>query len=298
MLSSEAEDTIRRMEAEGKTAIVASVNGVVCAVLGIADELKDDAPATIDYLKYTLGMDVWMVTGDSCRTANAIANQLDLSADRVIAEALPVTKVEHVRNLQQQRDGKTNNKQIVCMVGDGINDSPALVEADVGVSMGTGSDIAAEASDMVLVGGGGGGGSIAGICTALDLGRTIFRRIQWNLVFSLVYNVVGIPVAAGVLFPVFHTRLPPTLAAVAMALSSISVVLSSLALRLYRPPDVVATKSTTTTTTTTVSNSNNRWWFYLPFFFGRRSPHQHHHGAKPKYDQISQDSDNEEDEDV
>jgi len=229
-ISSEAEACLQKIELEGKTAIIAGINGTACAVLGIADEIKEEAPETIQYLK-RLGIEIWMVTGDSKRTAKGIARQLDLPAECVIAEALPNSKVEQVRKLQQE--GK-----IVCMVGDGVNDSPALAEADVGISMGTGSDIAAEASDMVLV-----GGNITGACTALHLSRAIFRRIQLNFVFSMVYNIIGIPLAAGVLFPFFHTRLPPTLAAVAMALSSVSVVFSSLALRLYKPPDIMATKS-------------------------------------------------------
>lgn len=176
-------------------------------------------------------MDVWMVTGDSKRTAHAIARQLDLPEDRVIAEALPTSKIDQVRKLQQQ--GK-----IVCMVGDGVNDAPALAEADVGISMGTGSDIAAEASDMVLV-----AGNVAGVCTALHLSRAIFKRIQLNFAFSMGYNIFCIPLAAGVLFPFFQLRLPPTVAAIAMALSSVSVVFSSLALRLYKPPDIVGTAS-------------------------------------------------------
>ena len=229
-ISSEVEACMQKMELDGKTAIIAGINGTACAVLGIADEIKEEAPDTIQYLK-KLGIEVWMVTGDSNRTAYAIARQLDLPAEHVIAEALPNSKVEKVKELQQE--GK-----IVCMVGDGVNDSPALAEADVGISMGTGSDIAAEASDMVIV-----GGNIAKTCTALHLSRAIFRRIQLNFVFSLVYNIIGIPLAAGVLFPIFHTRLPPTLAAVAMALSSVSVVFSSLALKLYNPPDILATKS-------------------------------------------------------
>lgn len=229
-IPSEVEECMQKMELEGKTAILAAINGTACAVLGIADEIKKEAPDTVRYLR-ELGMDIWMVTGDSKRTAHAIARQLDLPEDFVIAEALPSSKVEKVRKLKQE--GK-----IVCMVGDGVNDAPALAEADVGISMGTGSDIAAEASDMVLV-----SGNVAGTCTALHLSRAIFRRIQLNFVFSMAYNILGIPLAAGVLFPFFHTRLPPTVAALAMALSSVSVVFSSLALRLYRPPDIAAMKS-------------------------------------------------------
>jgi len=233
VITEEAEQLMEQLECVGKTAICASVNNTVCAILGIADEIKTESPDTIQYLTHTMGIDVWMVTGDSSRTAHAIAKQLNLPEDRVIAEALPIKKLDHVRTLQQQTPRDKSKKNIIAMVGDGINDSPALVEADVGISMGTGSDIAAEASDMVLA-----GGNISGVCTVLHLSRTIFRRIQFNLFFSLIYNVVGIPIAAGVLYPIWHTRLPPTLAAVAMAFSSISVVASSLALRFYRPPDI------------------------------------------------------------
>jgi magnesium-transporting ATPase (P-type) len=166
------------------------------------------------------------VTGDNRRTANAISRQLNLSPDRVISEALPAAKVQQVRKLQAEG-------RVVVMVGDGVNDSPALAQADIGMSLGTGAEIAAEASDIVLV-----RGNVTDVCSALDLSRAIFRKIQWNFVFSLVYNCLGIPVAAGVFYPLVHTRLPPTVAAIAMALSSISVVVSSLSLRLYRPPNV------------------------------------------------------------
>lgn len=225
IIPQEVEKCMRKLEYEGKTAIIAGINGTACAVLGIADEIKKEAPMTVQYLR-RLGMDIWMVTGDSKRTALAIARQLDLPEDRVIAEALPTSKIAQVRKLQEQ--GK-----IVCMVGDGVNDAPALAEADVGISMGTGSDIAAEASDMVLV-----GGNVASTCTALHLSRVIFRRIKLNFAFSMGYNIFCIPLAAGVLFPFFQLRLPPTIAAIAMALSSVSVVFSSLALRLYKPPDI------------------------------------------------------------
>jgi len=226
-ITPEVEQCMQTLELEGKTAIVAGINGTICAVLGVADELKDDSVDSVRYLK-KMGMDIWMITGDSKRTANAIARELCLPTDRVIAEALPNSKVDLVRQLQSE--GK-----IVAMVGDGVNDSPALAQADVGISMGTGAEIANEAASMVLV-----SGRVAGTCTALNLSRVIFRRIQLNFLFSMVYNVLSIPLAAGVFFPIFHTRLPPTIAAVAMALSSVSVVCSSLALRLYKPPDVTS----------------------------------------------------------
>lgn len=226
-LSADVEALLQELEENGKTAVLLGINGMIAAVLGLADELKVEAKASIDYLE-NHGVEVWMVTGDSQRTAHAIARKLHLSPDRVIAEALPTSKVEHVRSLQA-RGLK------VAMVGDGVNDSPALAEADVGMSMGAGAEIATEASDMILV-----SGKVSDVCTALDLSRVIFRRIQMNLLFSMVYNLLSIPLAAGLFFPIFHTRLPPTVAAIAMALSSISVVCSSLALRWYKPPDVMA----------------------------------------------------------
>merc|ERR1711935_369268 len=157
------------------------------------------------------------------------AQQLKLPLNRVMAEALPAAKVEKVQELQGQG-------RVVAMVGDGVNDAPALVQADVGLSIGKGAEIAAEASDMVLV-----RGNIKDVCTALDVSRVIFRRIQLNFIWSLLYNCLSIPLAAGVFYPIFHTRLPPTVAALAMALSSLSVVASSLALHLYRPPKVTGT---------------------------------------------------------
>lgn len=222
----QAEVCMKRLEDQGRTAILAAMNNQICAVMGIADELKPDAAAAIVYLKEEMGVDVWMVTGDNARTANAIGRQLRLSSDRIISEALPAAKVEQV--LKLQREGR-----VVAMIGDGVNDSPALAQADVGMSLGTGAEIAAEASDIVLV-----KGNVADVCVALDLSRVIFSRIKLNLIFSLIYNVLGIPIAAGVFYPLIRTRLPPTVAALAMALSSVSVVASSLALRFYRPPTV------------------------------------------------------------
>ena len=225
-ISPQAEKCMKQLEEQGKTAILAAVNNQICAAMGIADQLKDDAAASISYLRDEMGVDVWMVTGDNSRTARAISRQLRLPSNRVISEALPAAKVEQVRKLQAE--GK-----VVAMVGDGVNDSPALAQADVGLGLGSGAEIATEAADMVLV-----KGHVADVCTALHLSRVIFRRIQWNFLWSLLYNCLGIPIAAGVLYPFVRTRLPPTIAALAMALSSISVVMSSLSLRLYKPPSV------------------------------------------------------------
>merc|ERR1712176_655544 len=230
-IGEEVENYMQKLERQGKTGILGTINGVVVVVMGIADELKPDASSSIIYLKEKMGVDVWMVSGDNRRTASAIAEQLQLPSNFVIAEALPAAKVEKVQELQRQ--GK-----VVAMVGDGVNDSPALVQADVGLSIGKGAEIAAEASDMVLV-----KGNVRDVCIALDVSRVIFRRIQLNFIWSLLYNCLSIPLAAGVFYPIFHARLPPTVAALAMALSSLSVVASSLALHLYRPPKIGTTSN-------------------------------------------------------
>ncbi|OEU09050.1 copper transporting ATPase [Fragilariopsis cylindrus CCMP1102] len=243
-ISKQVEENMQRLERQGKTAIVAAVNGTVVVVMGVADELKADASSSVIYMKEKMGLDVWMVTGDNRRTARAIAKQLQLPENRVIAEALPVAKVEKVQELQAQGC-------VVAMVGDGVNDSPALVQADVGLSIGKGAEIAAEASDMILV-----RGNVTDVCTALDVSRVIFRRIQLNFIWSLLYNCLSIPLAAGVFYPVFHTRLPPTVAALAMALSSLSVVASSLALHLYRPPKVMSSQQISQQATS--SNGRNK----------------------------------------
>ena len=167
-ISQEVEEALQQLEADGKTGMVAGINGTICAVVGVADELKEEAAASVQCMK-EMGLDIWMVTGDSTRTARAIASELGLAANRVISEALPATKVETVRKLQ-------SNGGIVAMIGDGVNDSPALAEADVGMSMGTGAEIATEASDMVLV-----SGKVSDAVCALDLSKVIFRRIQVRL---------------------------------------------------------------------------------------------------------------------
>jgi P-type Cu+ transporter len=162
-----------------------------------------------------------MLTGDNARTAAAIARQTGVS--RVLAEVLPEHKAGEIRRLQAE--GRT-----VGMVGDGINDAPALAAADVGLAIGTGTDVAIEAADITLV-----SGSLAGVVTALSLSRATMRNIRQNLFFALAYNGIGIPVAAGILYPFFGIRLSPIIAAAAMALSSLSVVGNANRLRRYHP---------------------------------------------------------------
>jgi P-type Cu+ transporter len=208
------------LAADGKTPVLAAVDGQPAGVLAIADPVKDDSAAAIAALHH-LGIEVVMLTGDNATTAAAIARQAGVR--RVLAEVLPEHKADEIRRLQAE--GRT-----VGMVGDGINDAPALAAADVGMAIGTGTDVAIEAADITLI-----SGSLAGVVTALGLSRATMRNIRQNLFFALAYNGIGIPVAAGVLYPAFGIRLSPIIAAAAMAASSLSVVGNANRLRRYHP---------------------------------------------------------------
>ncbi|ALV33225.1 heavy metal translocating P-type ATPase [Streptomyces sp. CdTB01] len=204
------------LSAEGKTPILAAVDGGPAGVLAVADTVKEDSVAAIAALQ-RLGIDVVMLTGDNARTSAAIAAQVGVT--RVLAEVLPEHKADEIRRLQGE--GRT-----VGMVGDGINDAPALAAADVGLAIGTGTDVAIEAADITLI-----SGSLGGVVTAIRLSRATMRNIRQNLFFALVYNAVGVPLAAGALYPLWGIRLSPIIAAAAMALSSLSVVTNSSRLR-------------------------------------------------------------------
>jgi len=208
------------LSAQGTTPVLAAVDGEPAGVLAIADTIKDDSAAAIAALR-RLGVQVIMLTGDNARTAAAIARQTGIS--RALAEVLPEHKAGEIRRLQAE--GRT-----VGMVGDGINDAPALAAADVGLAIGTGTDVAIEAADITLI-----SGSLAGVATAIDLSRATMRNIRQNLFFAMAYNGIGIPVAAGILYPFFGIRLSPIIAAAAMALSSLSVVGNANRLRGYHP---------------------------------------------------------------
>jgi Cu+-exporting ATPase len=208
------------LSAQGKTAVLAAVDGVPAGVLAVADPVKDDSAAAIAAL-HRLGVEVVMLTGDNATTAAAIARQVGVR--RVLAEVLPEHKAAEIGRLQA-------GGAKVGMTGDGINDAPALAAADVGLAIGTGTDVAIEAADITLI-----SGSLAGVVTAIALSRATMRNIRQNLFFALAYNGIGIPVAAGVLYPFLGIRLSPVIAAAAMAASSLSVVTNANRLRRYHP---------------------------------------------------------------
>ncbi|WP_011583201.1 MULTISPECIES: heavy metal translocating P-type ATPase [Chelativorans] len=213
--------TAERLADEGKTPLYAAIGGRLAAIVAVADPIKDTTPAAIAAL-HDLGLEVAMITGDNRRTAEAIARRLGI--DHVIAEVLPEGKVEAVKALKAEH-GK------LAFVGDGINDAPALAEADVGIAIGTGTDIAIEAADVVLM-----SGSLKGVPNAIALSKGTIRNIRQNLFWAFAYNTALIPVAAGVLYPAFGILLSPVLAAGAMALSSVFVLGNALRLRGWKPP--------------------------------------------------------------
>jgi Au+-exporting ATPase len=210
-----------RMGDEGKTPLYAAIGGRLAAIIAVADPIKASTPAAIAAL-HGLGLKVAMITGDNRRTAAAIARQLGI--DEVVAEVLPDGKVEAVRRLKGEH-GR------VAFVGDGINDAPALAESDVGLAVGNGTDIAIEAADVVLM-----SGSLKGVATAIALSRATIGNIRQNLFWAFVYNAALIPVAAGVLYPVWGVLLSPVFAAGAMAMSSVFVLGNALRLRGFRSP--------------------------------------------------------------
>jgi Cu+-exporting ATPase len=205
---------------EGKTPMLVAVDGVPAGVIAVADPVKEGSAAAIADLA-ARGIDVVMMTGDNRATAAAIARQVGIR--RVVAEVLPEHKAREVKRLQAEG-------RVVGMVGDGINDAPALAQADVGSAIGTGTDVAIESSDITLI-----SGHLGGLVTAIDLSRATMRNIRQNLWFAFGYNAIGIPLAAGALYPAFGLLLSPMIAAVAMAMSSLSVVSNANRLRRFTP---------------------------------------------------------------
>lgn len=211
---------IETLTAGGKTLVFVAIDNQVAGMIAIADTVKPHASEVVASLT-AIGLQVVMITGDDWRTAQAVARQVGI--DQVLAEILPQQKADEIRKLQEK--GKK-----VAMVGDGINDAPALAQADVGIAIGTGTDVAMETADITLV-----SGDLQGIITALSLSKATMRTIRQNLFWAFIYNAILIPVAAGVLYPSFRILLDPMWAAGAMAMSSVSVVSNSLRLRGFRP---------------------------------------------------------------
>ena len=211
------------LAADGKTPMLVAVGGEPAGVIGVADTLKEGSAAAVAALMQR-GIEVVMMTGDNRATAAAIARQVGIG--RVVAEVMPEHKAREVERLQGEG-------RVVGMVGDGINDAPALAQADVGSAIGTGTDVAIESSDITLI-----SGALSGLVTAVDLSRATMRNIRQNLVFAFLYNGLGIPIAAGALYPAFGWTLSPMIAAGAMALSSLSVVANANRLRRFTPPTV------------------------------------------------------------
>lgn len=217
----EIKATAERLSGEGKTPMYLAVEGSPAGVIAVADTLKEHSEEAVKALR-GLGLEVVMMTGDNRRTALAIASKLGI--DKVLSEVLPEDKAGEVRKLKKEG-------MVVAMVGDGINDAPALAEADVGIAIGTGTDVAMEASDITLI-----SGDLRAIVAAIALSRATIRNIRQNLFWAFFYNSVLIPVAAGALYPFFGILLSPILAAAAMAMSSVSVVSNALRLKWFRPP--------------------------------------------------------------
>jgi Cu+-exporting ATPase len=207
------------LRGEGKSALFAAVGGKVLAVIAVADPIKDTTPEAVRALKEE-GVRVVLLSGDSRRTAEAVGRKLGI--DEAIGEVLPEQKLEKVKALQAEG-------RVVAMAGDGINDAPALAQADVGIAMGTGTDVAIESASVTLV-----KGDLRAIVKAIRLSRATMRNVKQNLFFAFGYNALGVPVAAGVLYPFSGLLLSPIFAGAAMAMSSVSVVTNALRLRRVR----------------------------------------------------------------
>jgi Cu+-exporting ATPase len=210
-----------RASRRGATSMYVALDGRLTCIITLADMLKPESRTAVEEMK-ALGLEVWMITGDQRSAAEAIAREAEI--EHVLAEVLPEGKAEQIKALRRRGE-------IVAMVGDGINDAPALAEADLGIAIGTGADVAMAASDITLI-----GGDLRTIVTAIALSRRTVGATKQGLFWAFAYNIILVPVAMGALYPAFHVLLSPILAAAAMAMSSVSVVTNALRLRRFRPP--------------------------------------------------------------
>jgi Cu+-exporting ATPase len=220
-LATEMEEKVTLLEGEGKTVMIVSAGGQPAGLIAVADTLKGSARETVRRLM-AMKLKVLMITGDNARTAGSIARQIGI--ERVVAEVLPAEKVSEVKRLQAEGE-------VIAFVGDGINDAPALAQADLGVAIGSGTDVAIESGDIVLV-----RDNLIDVVAAIELSRKVMSRIKQNLFWAFAYNTALIPVAAGLLYPFFGITFRPEYAGFAMAMSSVTVVSLSLLLKGYIPP--------------------------------------------------------------
>jgi Cu+-exporting ATPase len=217
----------QQWETEAKTTALIAIDGKIEGLIGIADAIKPSSKEAVKALQ-RMGLEVVMLTGDNQKTAEAIASEVGIK--RVFAEVRPDQKANIIQSIQQERKSRKQKQKIVAMVGDGINDAPALAQADVGIAIGTGTDVAMAASDLTLI-----SGDLRGIVTAIQLSHATMKNIRQNLFFAYIYNILGIPIAAGILYPFFGWLLNPMIAGGAMAFSSVSVVTNALRLRNFKP---------------------------------------------------------------
>jgi len=218
-INEDAEEKIKKLEEDGKTTVAIAVNKSIAGIIAIADTLKENSKEAVEEL-HKLGKEVVMITGDNERTAKAIAAQVGI--DRIVAEVLPQDKEKEIKKMQ---DGG----KIVAMVGDGINDAPALAEADVGIAIGAGTDVAIETGSIILI-----KNDLRDVVTAIKLSSYTIKKIKQNLFWAFFYNAAGIPIAAGILYPFLGFLLNPMIAGAAMAFSSVSVVGNSLLMRRWK----------------------------------------------------------------
>jgi Cu+-exporting ATPase len=238
-ISETAEADAAEQEENGNTVVWVVVDGRIAGYVSLADEPRPEAEAVVRQLQQRMGIEVWLVSGDNSRTVHAIAERLGI--DNAIGDVLPGGKADKVRELQERKPGRSwrqcwlrRRNTVVGMVGDGVNDSPALTQADVGIAVGAGMDIAVQAADVVLV-----KSDMRDILLALDLSRATYRRILINFGWAFLYNALAIPLAAGILYPATDYAIPPAVAGLSEIVSTLPVIFSSLLLRLHRVPGSV-----------------------------------------------------------